>query len=447
MSATCVGVEIPAVSPTRMPLFTRSKSLRRPKRKNKIKKADISDPVDFHHCYHAEYDQTNAGFSGLPIQWKSLLNTEHNSNRVSKSVGNTPEAIKRKPMSSDHEDMKTMTTEYIDHSPPYCENDDKALNREDNVVMKNSQSVYRNSSSGQLQLVPPTCTATHAVPTTTMTAVSSCHRPSQTIPQSSCGNRLPPFPFNTPMDVMQSDISICTNSSGTVYSPSESSGYYGSTISSLSSRMSSTQHILSSCYSSTTNTSYQSTLHHPTLTPVKSCQPLQTVDKLDQCQKFSSLQRPPKQKEQDLIHNTVSLHNYYQYKQQRIRGTGSQDGVTFKSTTPPAYTHSSNYQMNSQQGQKFRLSKEKVSKMSDEQFRESLELLVNPRDPRDDLDGFVKIGIGSTGSVFTAHRVSTNEIVAVKKMNLFNQQRRELLFNEVSTMCVVYFVLYVHNLY
>lgn len=431
MSATCVNVEIP-VSPARMPLFTRSKSLRRPKRKNKIKKTDISDPVGFHHHYHAEYDRKNSGFSGLPIQWKSLLNSEHTANRVSKSVGNTPEAIKRKPISTNH-DMKH--TEYIDHSPPYCEDQDTnvgALNREARAVVNNSQSVYRNSSS--LQLVPDPC-ATHAVPTSTMSSVSTCHRPSQVVPPSSTLNRLPPFPFNTPMDVMQSDISICTNSSGTVYSPSESSGYYGSTISSLySSRMSSTQHILSSSYLSTTNTNYQSTPRHPSLTPVKSCQPLVTIDKIDHSQKFASLQRPPKQKEQDLIHNTVSLHNYYQ----RMKGTASQDGVTaspFKSSTTPGYSHSS---MNSH-SQKSRLKeREKAGKMSDEQFRESLKLLVNPHDPRDDLDGFVKIGIGSTGSVFTAHRVSTNEIVAVKKMNLFNQQRRELLFNEVSTACVLY---------
>jgi hypothetical protein len=70
--------------------------------------------------------------------------------------------------------------------------------------------------------------------------------------------------------------------------------------------------------------------------------------------------------------------------------------------------------------------------MSSEHFRATMQLLVNPGDPRQDLDGFVKIGKGSTGSVYTAHQLSTNEVIAVKQMNLWNQQRKELLFNEVQ---------------
>ena len=78
-------------------------------------------------------------------------------------------------------------------------------------------------------------------------------------------------------------------------------------------------------------------------------------------------------------------------------------------------------------------SKEKrSSRMNFEQFRTTLELLVNPQDPRREYVDFVKIGEGSTGNVYTARRVSTNQVVAVKKMNLRKQQRRELLFNEVS---------------
>jgi len=42
-----------------------------------------------------------------------------------------------------------------------------------------------------------------------------------------------------------------------------------------------------------------------------------------------------------------------------------------------------------------------------------------------------KIGEGSTGIVYSAKMISTGEMVAVKKMNLRRQQRRELLFNEV----------------
>ena len=72
------------------------------------------------------------------------------------------------------------------------------------------------------------------------------------------------------------------------------------------------------------------------------------------------------------------------------------------------------------------------SRLSSDQFRMTLELLVNPANPREEYVDFVKIGEGSTGLVYTAREVSTNRVVAVKKMNLWKQQRKELLFNEVS---------------
>ena len=64
-------------------------------------------------------------------------------------------------------------------------------------------------------------------------------------------------------------------------------------------------------------------------------------------------------------------------------------------------------------------------------------MVVSPGDPRDQLENFVKIGEGSTGIVCIASdRRSPNNPggqVAVKRMDLRKQQRRELLFNEVST--------------
>jgi serine/threonine protein kinase len=74
--------------------------------------------------------------------------------------------------------------------------------------------------------------------------------------------------------------------------------------------------------------------------------------------------------------------------------------------------------------------------MSFEHFRVTLELLVDPADPRKEYTDFVKIGEGSTGNVYTARHVSTNQVVAVKKMDIRKQQRRELLFNEVSPSCM-----------
>ncbi|XP_069856675.1 serine/threonine-protein kinase PAK 4 isoform X3 [Dipodomys merriami] len=62
------------------------------------------------------------------------------------------------------------------------------------------------------------------------------------------------------------------------------------------------------------------------------------------------------------------------------------------------------------------------------------QLVVDPGDPRSYLDNFIKIGEGSTGIVCIATVRSSGKLVAVKKMDLRKQQRRELLFNEVVIM-------------
>ncbi|KAK2510459.1 hypothetical protein Q9233_017723, partial [Columba guinea] len=71
-------------------------------------------------------------------------------------------------------------------------------------------------------------------------------------------------------------------------------------------------------------------------------------------------------------------------------------------------------------------------RVSHEQFRAALQLVVDPGDPRAYLDNFIKIGEGSTGVVCIATVKSSGKLVAVKKMDLRKQQRRELLFNEVG---------------
>ncbi|XP_041951610.1 serine/threonine-protein kinase PAK 5 [Alosa sapidissima] len=79
-------------------------------------------------------------------------------------------------------------------------------------------------------------------------------------------------------------------------------------------------------------------------------------------------------------------------------------------------------------------SEQPPSRVSHEQFRAALQLVVNPGDPREYLDNFLKIGEGSTGIVCIATERHTGKQVAVKKMDLRKQQRRELLFNEVVIM-------------
>ncbi|KAL9958253.1 hypothetical protein ACROYT_G035247 [Oculina patagonica] len=74
------------------------------------------------------------------------------------------------------------------------------------------------------------------------------------------------------------------------------------------------------------------------------------------------------------------------------------------------------------------------SPVSHEQFRKALELVVTSTGPPENLENFIKIGEGSTGVVCLARDNKTGRQVAVKKMDLKKQQRRELLFNEVVIM-------------
>ncbi|KAL1401437.1 hypothetical protein pipiens_006599 [Culex pipiens pipiens] len=73
-------------------------------------------------------------------------------------------------------------------------------------------------------------------------------------------------------------------------------------------------------------------------------------------------------------------------------------------------------------------------RLTHEQFRAALQMVVSAGDPRENLENFTKIGEGSTGTVCIATDKSTGRQVAVKKMDLRKQQRRELLFNEVVIM-------------
>ncbi|XP_066140846.1 serine/threonine-protein kinase PAK mbt [Euwallacea fornicatus] len=73
-------------------------------------------------------------------------------------------------------------------------------------------------------------------------------------------------------------------------------------------------------------------------------------------------------------------------------------------------------------------------RLTHEQFRAALQMVVSSKDPLENLERFVKIGEGSTGTVCIAHDRNTGRQVAVKKMDLRKQQRRELLFNEVVIM-------------
>lgn len=72
--------------------------------------------------------------------------------------------------------------------------------------------------------------------------------------------------------------------------------------------------------------------------------------------------------------------------------------------------------------------------VSHEQFKNAIRTITSKDDPTTRFDRFVKIAEGSTSIVSIAHDYKYDRKVAIKKMDLTRQQRRELLFNEVRTV-------------
>lgn len=73
-------------------------------------------------------------------------------------------------------------------------------------------------------------------------------------------------------------------------------------------------------------------------------------------------------------------------------------------------------------------------KMTDQQVLDELRLMVSPGDPQSKYDLKRQIGVGASGTVFVAVNRSTEEVVAVKKMNFRSQPKKEMLLTEIKVM-------------
>ncbi|KEY69134.1 hypothetical protein S7711_04917 [Stachybotrys chartarum IBT 7711] len=63
-----------------------------------------------------------------------------------------------------------------------------------------------------------------------------------------------------------------------------------------------------------------------------------------------------------------------------------------------------------------------------------LRQMCSQGDPRDIYRGFNKIGQGASGGVYTGYESGTNQIVAIKQMNLEQQPKKDLIINEILVM-------------
>ncbi|KAI8984720.1 kinase-like domain-containing protein [Mycotypha africana] len=72
--------------------------------------------------------------------------------------------------------------------------------------------------------------------------------------------------------------------------------------------------------------------------------------------------------------------------------------------------------------------------MKDAQIIAELKAICTDADPTKLYRNMVKVGQGASGGVYTAQSVDTNMSVAIKQMNLVQQQRKEVIINEILVM-------------
>lgn len=446
-----------------MPWFRKSFRLRK---KHKIRKKDISEPTDFKHCYHATFDVNCEEFTGLPQQWSCLVSPPATKLKEKKET----------PVSSPKEKKTTIVARSaldVKRPSPIVRGSDCCLEETIKYIRKHYRSLsspeneleeeeeefldihFGSRTSSLLQLGSTSGMSRANVVSYTSSSTSRMSRSNDPLPSAS-------FCLSAPNNIVRSDLGLYhsenASESGThashsrINSPSESSGYFGSTLSSLySSRMSSTQHITSNPSS-----------HHPNpiFSPNRPLHPYESHEAWIHPQmhhnqhRFSSLQRPVRYHRDYGPHSvrphplgpgTSALANfsaghYGTAPRTHNRHGNHLDGCRaheradprFQLHHNPVLRKTSSPLQPTGNGSAMHLHKRERRRMSNEQFRATMELLVNPGDPRRDLTDFVKIGEGSTGLVYTARQISQDRLVAVKKMSLWKQQRRELLFNEVS---------------
>ncbi|KAK0402734.1 hypothetical protein QR680_016503 [Steinernema hermaphroditum] len=73
-------------------------------------------------------------------------------------------------------------------------------------------------------------------------------------------------------------------------------------------------------------------------------------------------------------------------------------------------------------------------KLTDQEVLEELALIVTPGDPNEKYQLLNKIGVGASGTVYTARCKETQEVVAVKRIAFKTQQKKDMLLTEIKVM-------------
>lgn len=76
----------------------------------------------------------------------------------------------------------------------------------------------------------------------------------------------------------------------------------------------------------------------------------------------------------------------------------------------------------------------KRKKMTDDEIMAALKKLVSPNDPTKKYNTNKRVGAGASGTVVQATEAKTGRAVAIKKMDLDNQPKKELIITEIEVM-------------
>lgn len=136
--------------------------------------------------------------------------------------------------------------------------------------------------------------------------------------------------------------------------------------------------------------------------------------------------------------NNQSQHSQHQQNEHTntLQSSGGSNQESLQKFYSASMQHHHSQQQQQKQQQHYQHPQQGPSSIIDEPiaFEDTLSLIVDKEDPLDKYQEISILGEGSTGKVHLCVERETGRQVAIKKMNLNKQQRRELLLNEVATM-------------
>ncbi|KAF0749667.1 serine/threonine-protein kinase PAK mbt [Aphis craccivora] len=369
----------------------------------KKKKPQISSPTNFEHRVHTGFDKREGKFIGLPLQWASIVGN----NQILKSTNRPLPLVDPSEITpTEILDLKTIVRGEnnlkINNNPANIRNNEPAgLPKTSNVARSNS---LRSSSPPRIRRqhpnVPP------PLPENEVLVMNQSLVP-QHLPQY-------PTPNNTQTKLDYSNKFI--KPGGSEWSPQETP------ISRLNQNNTPTSQTIIPDQGG--SHSYHS-MQNGNIPPIFSNG--SAVDSPSGSQTSQANTPVPPNRTHPVINNAqivstnkgiAQSHTRTQDQNQNIKPTTNGISTASTMSIPSIATKQHHEQQ----------------RITHEQFRAALQLVVSPGDPRENLDSFKKIGEGSTGTVCIATDRMTGRKVAVKKMDLRKQQRRELLFNEVVIM-------------